>query len=192
MQKARPRVAMRSSEPDRREARSRAGAGSRCAWRRSGGAGALSGCPKSTAKNEEPRRVHMEDAACASAKTRKKRGNSTEALRQAGIESWIEGQAQATRAMSGLGARWQSASILSPADRLEEARADRRAIRSPKRSSSNPKCRSPSSKRLICPKCGAGDPILEGVDPVNSGSARPASTNGRKRPDGDESPERPE
>jgi hypothetical protein len=90
----------------------------------------------------------------------------SEALRQAGIESWIErpGSRQAVvwdeRMVGNL-------RITVPADRLEEAR-EIIARPIPKEIVEQSRMTVPEFELPVCPKCGAGDPVLEEVDPVNS------------------------
>lgn len=87
-----------------------------------------------------------------------------EVLRRAGIESWVEAPGGSFSPYSGLD---QSAPrILVPADRLEEARAlATRPI--PKEIVEQSQLQTPEFELPVCPKCGAGDPVLEDVDPSN-------------------------
>jgi hypothetical protein len=84
-----------------------------------------------------------------------------EALRQAGIESWIEGP----------GSRfWDGMSIpriLVAADQLEKAR-EIASQPIPQEIAEQSKMQIPDFEPPVCPSCGADDPILEGADPVNS------------------------
>jgi hypothetical protein len=86
------------------------------------------------------------------------------ALKQAGIESWIE--------TPGTGSRYASFSLASPrvlvaADQLDQARAIA-AQPIPRQIIEDAQTEVPDYQPPTCPKCGAPDPILEGVDPTNS------------------------
>ena len=83
------------------------------------------------------------------------------ALRQAGIESWIEGPGYRI-SMDMLNPR-----ILVAADQLEEAR---RVIAQPIPQAiiEESKIEVPEFEFPVCPKCGAEDPVLESTEPVNS------------------------
>jgi hypothetical protein len=88
-----------------------------------------------------------------------------EVLRRAGIESWVEGPGGSYSPYSQL--LQGTPRILVPADRLEEARAIvTQPI--PKEIVEQSRMQLPEFEAPTCPKCGAGDPVLEGVDPVNS------------------------
>ncbi len=85
-------------------------------------------------------------------------------LKQAGIESWIEAP--------GTGSRYASFSLGSPrvlvaADQLDQARAIA-AQPIPRQIVEDAQTEIPDYQPPTCPKCGAPDPILEGVDPTNS------------------------
>jgi hypothetical protein len=84
-----------------------------------------------------------------------------EALRQAGIESWIDGQGY--RIVEGI----NYPRILVAADQLEQARE---VATRPIPQAIVEQFRMPPEefKPPVCPKCGAEDPLLEAVDPVNS------------------------
>ena len=88
----------------------------------------------------------------------------SEALKQAGIESWIEAP--------GTGSRYASFSLASPrvlvaADQLDQARAIA-AQPIPRQIIEDAQTEIPDYQPPTCPKCGAPDPILEDVDPTNS------------------------
>jgi hypothetical protein len=88
----------------------------------------------------------------------------SEALKQAGIESWIEAP--------GTGSRYASFSLASPrvlvaADQLDQARAIA-AQPIPRQIVEDAQTEIPDYQPPSCPKCGASDPVLEGVDPTNS------------------------
>jgi hypothetical protein len=84
-----------------------------------------------------------------------------EALRQAGIESWIEGQGYRIAAEASY------PRILVAADQLEQAR-EVAARPIPQAIVELSKMPPEEYEPPVCPKCGAEDPLLEGVDPVNS------------------------
>jgi hypothetical protein len=84
-----------------------------------------------------------------------------EALRQAGIESWIDGQGY--RIVEGI----NYPRILVAADQLEQAR-EVAARPIPQSIVELSKMPPEEYEPPVCPKCGAEDPLLEGVDPVNS------------------------
>jgi hypothetical protein len=84
-----------------------------------------------------------------------------EALRQAGIESWIEGQG--SRVWDGMG----NPRILVAADQFEQA-LEIASQPIPQAIVEQSKMQVPDFEPPVCPGCGADDPILEGADPVNS------------------------
>ena len=85
------------------------------------------------------------------------------ALQQAGIESWVQQQREFGR---------RNPRILVAADQLEQARtiADRPL---PPEVVAESQTKVPDFTPPSCPKCGAPDPVLEGVDPVNSWKCDP-------------------
>ncbi|MFY9855519.1 MAG: DUF2007 domain-containing protein [Terracidiphilus sp.] len=84
-----------------------------------------------------------------------------EVLRQAGIESWIEGQG--SRVWDGM----SNPRILVAADQFEQAlEIASRPI--PQAIVEQSRMQVPDFETPVCPACGAADPILEGADPVNS------------------------
>jgi hypothetical protein len=87
-----------------------------------------------------------------------------ESLKQAGIESWVEGPRTYSRYS---GADISSPRVMVAADQLEEAR-EIAAKPIPKEIVEQSKMDVPEFEAPVCPKCGAEDPVLEGVDPVNS------------------------
>jgi ribosomal protein S27AE len=88
-----------------------------------------------------------------------------EALRQAGIESWIDGPQRSYPPLSDLDMR--SPRVLVAADQLDQARlVAAKPIQGEIVGQS--KTQPPEFEPPVCPSCGAGDPLLEGVDPVNS------------------------
>ena len=95
-------------------------------------------------------------------------------MRAAGIDSWIEG------AGYRVAAEMLNPRILVAADQLEQAleiasRPIPQAIRE------QSKMEIPEYEPPVCPKCGAEDPVLESVDPVNSGYAKTAESSGPMR-----------
>ena len=87
------------------------------------------------------------------------------ALRHSGIESWIEGRRGSYSPYSQLDQG--PPRILVPADRLDEARQIA-ANPIPEEIVEQSKVQLPEFEAPVCPKCGASDPVLEGVDPVNA------------------------
>ena len=88
----------------------------------------------------------------------------SEALKQVGIQSWIDGP----RPRSGYTSfDLPNPRVLVAADQLDQARAV--AARSiPPEIVEESETKVPDFMPPPCPKCGAGDPVLEGIDPVNS------------------------
>ena len=82
-------------------------------------------------------------------------------LRQAGIDSWVE--QPGSRYSFGI----SYPRVMVAADQLDDAVeiVDRPIPREIVEESA---MESPEFEPPSCPKCGAGDPVLEGVDPVNS------------------------
>jgi ribosomal protein S27AE len=88
----------------------------------------------------------------------------SEALRRAGIESWIDGKRSSSRYANF---DLRNPRVVVAADQLEEAQAiAARPI--PPEIVDESNAETPEFQLPVCPKCGAGDPILAGVDPVNS------------------------
>jgi len=82
-----------------------------------------------------------------------------EVLRLAGIESWVE--------QPGSGWGVASPRVVVAADQLEEAvEIMKRPI--PQEIVDQFNTEVPEFEPPTCPKCGAGDPVLEGVEPVNT------------------------
>jgi hypothetical protein len=84
-----------------------------------------------------------------------------QALQQAGIESWVE-QPGSRYAISVSYPR-----IMVAADQLEDA-VEIAGKPIPQEIIDQFNAVTPEFEPPSCPKCGAGDPVLEGVDPVNS------------------------
>jgi hypothetical protein len=90
----------------------------------------------------------------------------SEALKRAGIECWIEGpKRSAYSAYASLDLT--NPRVLVAADQLDQARAIA-AGPIPAEIIAESRVKIPDFTPPSCPKCGAPDPILEGVDPVNS------------------------
>jgi len=87
-----------------------------------------------------------------------------EALRQAGIDNWIDGQ---TIGFRNKAAEFPNPRIMVAADQLEQARAIA-ANPIPNEIVEDSKFVAPAFDIPKCPHCGAADPALEGVDPFNS------------------------
>jgi len=86
-----------------------------------------------------------------------------EALKRAGIESWIEA--------AGTGSRYAGFGLASPrvlvaADQLEAARATA-AQPIPQEIVDELKVEVPEYEPPVCPKCGDTDPVLDGISPMN-------------------------
>ena len=82
-------------------------------------------------------------------------------LRQAGIDSWVE--QPGSRYSFGI----SYPRVMVAADQLEAA-IEIAAKPIPQEIVEESEVDSPEFEPPRCPKCGAGDPVLEGVDPVNS------------------------
>ncbi len=85
----------------------------------------------------------------------------SEMLRRAGIESWIEGPG--SRYAMGL----NNPSVMVAADQLDEARVIAESP-IPQDIIDLSKMQVPEFELPVCPKCGDGNPVLEGVEPANS------------------------
>jgi hypothetical protein len=81
-----------------------------------------------------------------------------EALRKAGLDSWIQGSHEYGR---------RYAQVLVAADQLDRAR-EIAAQPIPPQILDESREEVPEFTPPVCPKCGAGDPVLEGVDPQNT------------------------
>lgn len=90
-----------------------------------------------------------------------------EALRRAGIESWIDGSQMQYTPLPDLGANGSRHRVLVAAGQLDVARAIL-AQPIPQDIVEQSKAEEPEYEPPVCPACGAPDPLLEGVDPVNS------------------------
>jgi hypothetical protein len=88
----------------------------------------------------------------------------SEALKQAGIESWIASPGTGSR-YAGFG--FTSLRVLVAADQLDQARVIA-AQPIPREIVKETETEVPDYQPPVCPKCGAADPVLEGVDPTNS------------------------
>jgi hypothetical protein len=96
--------------------------------------------------------------------TTKQARQLSEVLKRAGIESWIEGPGSYSR-YSGL--NLANPRVVVAADQLEDAR---RVLSQPipEEIIDDSKTTVPEFELPVCPKCGAADPALEGVDPFNT------------------------
>ncbi len=93
-------------------------------------------------------------------------GELSEALKRAGIDCWIEGpKPSAYSAYASLDLT--NPRVLVAADQLDQARTIA-AGPIPPEIVADSQTKVPDFMPPSCPKCGATDPILEGVDPVNS------------------------
>lgn len=92
-----------------------------------------------------------------------------EMLRRAGIESWIEGASTYANSSGSQEGSFDDGSrrVMVAADQLEQARA----IASqpvPADIIEESKTAPPEFEPPVCPRCGAADPLLEDVEPVNA------------------------
>jgi hypothetical protein len=92
-----------------------------------------------------------------------------EALRRAGLESWIQ-RPGARRPVAWN--EWHqdmvgNIQVLVPADQLDQARAIV-AQPIPQDIVDESKMQTPEFEAPVCPRCGASDPVLESVEPVNA------------------------
>jgi hypothetical protein len=92
--------------------------------------------------------------------TREEAWQISEVLKRAGIESWIEAPAQGSMDVTG-------PRVVVAADQLEEAQAIA-AQPIPQEIIDQSKVRVEDFEPPTCPKCGAPDPLLQGVDPTNT------------------------
>jgi hypothetical protein len=113
------------------------------------------------AEDEEPPREFTWKTLLCECEEREEAWQIREALRQAGIESWMEGSGSQV---------WDGRSnprILVAADQLEQAR-EIASQPIPQAIVDLSRMQVPDFEPPVCPSCGADDPILEGADPVNS------------------------
>lgn len=92
-----------------------------------------------------------------------------EVLRRAGIESWIESATTYANSSGSLHASIDEGErrVFVAADQLDEARqVAARPI--PQDIVDQSKFAPPVYEPPVCPRCGAADPVLEGVEPVNT------------------------
>lgn len=114
----------------------------------------------------EPQREYTWKTALRGCDSQEEAWQIYEVLRRAGIESWIvrPGASQAVvwdERMVG------NIQVQVAADQLDEARTIL-ANPIPPEIVELSAMQVPEFELPVCPKCGAGDPILEGVDPVNT------------------------
>jgi hypothetical protein len=93
----------------------------------------------------------------------------SETLRLAGVESWIDEPDTGFRHEDFVytGTELRNPRVMVAADQLEQARAIA-ANPIPKEVVEESKLPVPEFEMPKCPRCGAGDPALEGVNPFNS------------------------
>jgi hypothetical protein len=90
-----------------------------------------------------------------------------ETLKRAGIDNWADGQQSLYTPLPDMGAGGQKIRILVASDNLEAARA----VLSdpiPPDIVEQSKAEGQMYEPPVCPGCGAADPVLENVDPVNA------------------------
>lgn len=85
-------------------------------------------------------------------------------LKQSGIDAWIELPGTSSR-YTGFSMEYPR--VLVAADQLEQAR-EIAANPIPKDAADESKEMIPEFESPVCPRCGAADPVLEGVDPFNT------------------------
>ena len=124
----------------------------------------VANAPGTTDDTDEPQEYTWKTLLCE-CETGEEALQLVAALRHSGIEGWIEGRhgTYSPFAQVDQGAP----RIMVPADRLEEAR-EIAANPIPAEILEQSKIEVPEFEAPVCPKCGAADPVLEGVDPVNS------------------------
>jgi hypothetical protein len=113
------------------------------------------------AEDEEPPQEFTWKTLLCECEEREEAWQIREALRQAGIESWMEGSGSQV---------WDGRSnprILVAADQLEQAR-EIASQPIPQAIVEQSRMQVPDFEPPVCPSCGADDPILEGADPVNT------------------------
>ena len=93
----------------------------------------------------------------------------SETLRHAGVESWIDEPGAGFRYKDFVytGSELSNPRVMVAADQLEQARAIA-ANPISKEVAEESKRQVPEFEMPKCPRCGAGDPALEGVNPFNS------------------------
>lgn len=91
----------------------------------------------------------------------------SEVLGRAGIESWLDTSRMYYAPLPEMGSSAPRPRILVAADDLEAARAIL-AEPIPQDIVNQSKAEHAEYKPPVCPRCGAADPLLEGVDPCNS------------------------
>jgi hypothetical protein len=114
--------------------------------------------PGENAKEDEPVEYTWKTLLCTR-DTHEEAWQISEVLKRAGIESWIEAPEQGSLDLTG-------PRVIVAADELEEARAIT-AQPIPQEIIDQSKVRAEDFVPPTCPKCGAADPLLEGVEPAN-------------------------
>jgi ribosomal protein L37AE/L43A len=121
--------------------------------------------PEGTEESEGPRDYTWKTPLCG-CEDQEEAWQISEVLRQAGIESWIE-RPGARHAVVWDENMVGNLQVQVAADQLDQARAII-ANPIPKDIVEQSKIQTPEFEAPVCPKCGAEDPVLEGVDPFNS------------------------
>jgi hypothetical protein len=122
--------------------------------------GAEEADPEDAGADGEPAHEYTWKTELCEVNSREEAWQIWEVLRRAGIESWVRGP--------GMRYGWNllNPQVLVAADRLEEAReVAARPIPQDVIDESN--VETPEYELPRCPRCGAEDPILESVEPVN-------------------------
>ncbi len=123
----------------------------------------VSGAPGTDDEDDAPHEYTWKTVLCecdTSAEARQ----LCEALKQVGIESWVESAAGYSPHAE---LEVTNPRILVTADQLDQARAIA-ANPIPQAIIDQFKSEVPEYEPPVCPKCGASDPVLEGVDPENT------------------------
>jgi hypothetical protein len=120
--------------------------------------------PQADDEEEAPREYSWKTALCG-CDTQEEAQQLSEALRRAGIDNWIA-RPGARQAIAWDERMVGNLQILVAADQLEEAR-EIAAKPIPREIVEESQIEVPEYEPPSCPKCGAADPILENVDPVN-------------------------
>ncbi len=124
---------------------------------------AVPGAPGSEDEDAGPHEYTWKTLLCECETSQEARQLCT-ALKQVGIESWMEGAETYSRYT---GAGLATPRVLVAADQLDLARAIA-ANPVPRQILDDLKMEVPEFEPPKCPKCGTSDPVLEGVDPRNT------------------------
>jgi hypothetical protein len=115
-------------------------------------------------REDDPRREYTWKTPLCECNDRVEAWQIYEVLRRAGIESWIEGSRRYPRYADF---DHTNPRVVVAADQIEQARAVV-AKPIPQEIIDESRMDRADYEPPSCPKCGAGDPILEGVNPANS------------------------